>query len=164
MLASLIVLLVGFVAGYVTSGAFLRFVLVAFAPTVLLPLLLSVAVPAFAQVDFETARFERHAPAVRAAGPIDIDGVLNEEEWAGAPLLTDFIQSNPNEGMPATLRTEVRILYDDDFLYVGAVAYGDPDALVVNDLSRDFTSRSGDVFGVTVDSLPRPPERLRVPG
>ena len=71
-------------------------------------------------VDFETARFDRRLPAVRAAQPVRIDGILDEDEWAGAPLATDFIQGNPNEGMPATFVTEVRVLYDDDFLYVGA--------------------------------------------
>ena len=111
------------------------------------------AAPAAAQVDFETARFDRRVTAVRAAGPIEIDGVLGDEEWAGAPVLSDFIQSNPMEGMPATLQTEVRILYDDDYLYVGAMAHDDPDALIVSDLSRDFSSRAGDAFGMTVDSF-----------
>ena len=105
-------------------------------------------------VDFETARFDRRLPAVRASGPIVVDGVVDEAEWAGAPVATSFTQGNPFEGMPATFATEVRILYDDESLYVGAKAFDDdPDAFIVNDLSRDFSTRAGDIFGVVVDTF-----------
>lgn len=107
-----------------------------------------------APVDFETARFDRRLPAVRAAGPIVVDGVLGEEEWAGAPVASGFTQGNPDEGMPATLETEVRVLYDDESLYIGAFAFDDsPDRIIVNDLSRDFSTRAGDVFGVVLDTF-----------
>ena len=105
------------------------------------------------RVDFETVRLDRRLPAVRAAQPIRIDGILDEDEWEGAPVATDFTQGNPYEGMPATFRTEVRVLYDDEFLYVGAIAHDDPDGMIVNDLSRDFSTRAGDIFGVTVDTF-----------
>ena len=58
--------------------------------------------------------------AVFRAAPIRIDGVLDTAEWRDAPLATDFIQSRPNPGAPASQRTEVRVLYDQDALYVGA--------------------------------------------
>ena len=105
-------------------------------------------------VDFDTARFDRRLPAVRAAGPIVVDGVLGEDEWAGAPVASGFTQGNPDEGMPATLETEVRVLYDDESLYIGAFAHDDsPDGILVNDLSRDFATRAGDVFGVVLDTF-----------
>ena len=107
-----------------------------------------------APVDFETVRFDRRLPAVRASAPIRIDAVVGEEEWAGAPVATGFIQGNPDEGMPATFDTEVRVLYDDEFLYVGAIAHDhDPAAIIVNDLSRDFSTRAGDIFGVVLDTF-----------
>ena len=106
------------------------------------------------RVDFETVRFDRRLPAVRASQPVRIDGVLDEDEWAGAPLASGFTQGNPNEGMPATFETEVRVLYDDEFLYVGAFAHDDsPDDIIVNDLSRDFSTRAGDIFGIVVDTF-----------
>ena len=111
---------------------------------------------AFSQerVDFETVRFDRRLPAVRATGPIRIDGILDEDEWAGAPVASGFTQGNPNEGMPATFETEVRVLYDDEFLYVGAFAHDDsPEGPIVNDLSRDFSTRAGDIFGVVLDTF-----------
>ena len=105
-------------------------------------------------MDFETVRFDRRLPAVRATGPIRIDGILDEDEWEGAPIASGFTQGNPNEGMPATFETEVRVLYDDEFLYVGAFAHDDePDGIIVNDLSRDFSTRAGDIFGVLLDTF-----------
>ena len=63
------------------------------------------------------------APAVRAARAkvnIQIDGHLDREEWAGVIPITDFTQTDPVDGAPATERTEVYVKYDEDALYVGA--------------------------------------------
>jgi hypothetical protein len=61
--------------------------------------------------------------AARLTGPITIDGRLDEPAWAAATPITEFRQTQPLEGPPATQRTEVRILYDDDALYIGARMY-----------------------------------------
>jgi hypothetical protein len=66
------------------------------------------------------------APSVAAiprTGPITVDGVLDEEIWRSAPAATDFRQSIPTEGAAATLRTEVRFVFDDGALYIGARMY-----------------------------------------
>ena len=60
------------------------------------------------------------AQAVERSGPIAIDGRLDEAAWRSATPITRFIQTQPTEAAPATQRTEVRILYDRDALYVGA--------------------------------------------
>ena len=44
-------------------------------------------------------------------GALDIDGRLDEPDWQIAPIATDFLQYEPNEGAQASQRTEVRILY-----------------------------------------------------
>ena len=49
-----------------------------------------------------------------------IDGRLDEAAWAAAIPVTSFTQRDPDAGAPATERTEVRILYDGDAVYVGA--------------------------------------------
>ena len=62
-------------------------------------------------------------PVARAAevqGSISIDGKLLEAAWNAATPVTEMIQSSPNEGQPATQRTEIRILYDESAVYVGA--------------------------------------------
>src|SRR5689334_11513540 len=53
-------------------------------------------------------------------GAIKLDGVLDDAAWAQAAPVTDFVQKEPNEGAPPSERTEVRIVYDDTSLYVGA--------------------------------------------
>lgn len=97
------------------------------------------------------------AQASRTSEAPDIDGRLDEALWKRAELLTDFIQSQPDQGRLATERTEVRILYDDQALYVGAMLYDShPDAYVVQSLERDFPSlstRDADIFGITLDTF-----------
>lgn len=63
------------------------------------------------------------AIATRRSGPIVLDGKLDEPDWQTATPATDFRQAQPNEGRPATQRTEVRFLFDDDALYIGARMY-----------------------------------------
>jgi hypothetical protein len=58
--------------------------------------------------------------ALRVTEPIRIDGRLDEEAWSRAVPVTEFTQVVPEEGKPASERTEVRILFDGDALYVGA--------------------------------------------
>jgi hypothetical protein len=53
-------------------------------------------------------------------GAIALDGRLNEAAWQAVAPATEFRQAYPHEGDPATQRTEVRILYDADALYIGA--------------------------------------------
>ena len=63
-------------------------------------------------------------PALRS-GEVRMDGRLDEAAWAAAAPATDFLQQDPREGEPATQRTEVRFLYDEQALYVGARMYDD---------------------------------------
>jgi hypothetical protein len=63
------------------------------------------------------------ARAARRVGSITLDGVLDDSAWAAATPITEFTQVDPDEGRPGSERTEFRILYDDDALYVGARLY-----------------------------------------
>lgn len=70
--------------------------------------------------------------ALRAPGSVTVDGRLDEPAWQAATPITEFVQSQPHPGYPATERTAVRILYDDRRLYLGAMCYESaPDHLVV---------------------------------
>jgi hypothetical protein len=60
------------------------------------------------------------ASAMRRSAAISIDGRLDEEAWKSATPITELRQQRPVEGGAATLATEVRILFDDEALYVGA--------------------------------------------
>ena len=106
------------------------------------------------QIDYRTARVERMLPAVRAAGPIRIDGALDESEWAGAPTARGFIQSDPREGEPATEDTDVRVLYDADNLYFGVFAHDrEPYNILTSELTKDFNRESGDDFEIILDTF-----------
>ena len=63
------------------------------------------------------------AHAERRSGAIAIDGRLDDPAWAAAPPVTEFTQVDPAMGKPGSQRTEVRFLFDDDALYVGARMY-----------------------------------------
>ncbi len=65
-----------------------------------------------------TGQPKRTVTALRVESAIIVDGELDEEDWALAQPATDFIQQNPHTGEPTTERTEVRLLYDDENLYV----------------------------------------------
>ena len=84
---------------------------------------LAIAWPARGQTPPAAAAPARPTPrisAVRATAKIAVDGRLDEADWARAAPAKDFLQKDPDEGKPATEPTEVRILYDDDAIYVGA--------------------------------------------
>jgi hypothetical protein len=80
-----------------------------------------------------------------------IDGKINLDEWGNSVIISDFIQQIPKEGLPATEKTEVRLKYDKDFLYVAATLYtkttGD---YVISSLKRDFEFDQNDAFAITI--------------
>ncbi len=61
--------------------------------------------------------------AYRLTGPINVDGRLDEPVWQEAEAADDFTQTIPTEGEPARERTEVRVLYDEGSIYIGARMY-----------------------------------------
>jgi hypothetical protein len=63
------------------------------------------------------------AHAVRIDQAPRIDGALDDPAWALAHVISDFVQQEPQEGLPATDRTEVRVLYDHARLYIGVRAW-----------------------------------------
>jgi len=97
-------------------------------------------------------------PVVRAAEMTSIpvlDGrVLEDSAWASLIPATGFWQVQPDDGEPATQRTEVYVGYSDDALYIGVVAYDDdPDAILVTDSRRDSDLADTDSFQVVLDGL-----------
>src|SRR5207253_7313237 len=68
-------------------------------------------------------------------GPV-IDGDLNDEAWQRAPEFTAFTQHDPDDTKPATMRTSIRIVYDDSAVYFGA-KMDDPNSPTAILLRRD---------------------------
>ncbi|HKJ92116.1 MAG TPA: DUF5916 domain-containing protein, partial [Longimicrobiales bacterium] len=89
--------------------------------------------------------------AVRTTATIHIDGRLDEAAWAAATPYDHFTQIDPDEGRPASQRTVVRILYDDDALYVGTRLY-DTGKVIGRLGRRDMDLGDSDWLGVMLDS------------
>ncbi|MEP2670173.1 MAG: DUF5916 domain-containing protein [Cyclobacteriaceae bacterium] len=91
--------------------------------------------------------------ASEAVDPITIDGILDEESWQVAEMGVDFWQYWPSDSIRAKTNTEVRITYDDNFLYVGAKLYHyDGNRFIINSLNRDFQGPEIDGFHVNFDT------------
>src|SRR5262245_44519060 len=85
------------------------------------PAVLSAQVPV--AVGLSASRTVRTAPiveAVRVPMAPDIDGRIDDAAWLQARVISTFTQRDPNEGQPASEATEVRIVYDDEAIYVAA--------------------------------------------
>ncbi len=95
------------------------------------------------------------APSIMAtpfAGQVHIDGVLDEAIWQTVTPVTDFTQREPDEGEPASERTEVRVLVGPDALFIGARLFDrEPDKIRATLVRRDVVS-DFDYFIVNVDS------------
>src|SRR5215217_7274744 len=96
------------------------------------------------------------APSLRAArvqGEMRIDGQLDEAAWQQAQPATDFTQSYPHAGAAPTERTEVRVLYDDEAVYVGVRMLDEhADSIAAPLARRDATGLYSDFVHVIIDS------------
>src|SRR4051812_30931824 len=82
--------------------------------------------------------------AVRRTAPVTIDGNLGESAWAAAEPSSGMLQSYPKPGAVATDQTEVRVLYDDDAIYVGIRMFdAHPDSIAAGLARRDATAATG---------------------
>ena len=95
---------------------------------------------------------KRELAALRMTQPIKLDGVLDEEVWREATAATDFIQNRPNPGPHERHPTEVRVLYDDAAIYVGAVMHD----VSQDSIPRELTDRDNfgntDFIGIFLDT------------
>ena len=84
-----------------------------------------------------------------------IDGNVGDDPaWRDARPATGFVQTRPDEGFPASQRTEVYIGFTDDTLYIGAICYDeDPSAIIVADSRRDSNLTDTDSFQVIIDTF-----------
>ncbi|WP_373550626.1 DUF5916 domain-containing protein [Haliscomenobacter sp.] len=109
---------------------------------------LCLGLPAVAQAQHDTIQVNK------IPNPIKIDGVL-DEAWANAAVATDFWQYFPMDTSLAGNPTEVRLLYDDNFIYYVAIAKNRlPDvmgAYVTPSLRRDFRGEANDAVTFTID-------------
>jgi hypothetical protein len=93
--------------------------------------------------------------ATRIAGPLTIDGRLDERPYHEIPAITQFVQQEPHEGSPVSEKTEAWIFYDDENVYLSCRCWdSNPEAIVANDMRRDSPNiNEHDSFGVQFDTF-----------
>ncbi len=90
--------------------------------------------------------------AYRLSSPPRLDGVL-DGDWMSLEPATGFVQRLPDEGQPATERTEVRVGYTENTLYVGAICFdSQPQAIVSTQARRDGLLTETDAFELLLDT------------
>ncbi|HFB99357.1 MAG TPA: hypothetical protein ENJ53_01000, partial [Phaeodactylibacter sp.] len=84
--------------------------------------------------------------------PIQLDGVLQESAWTVAQTATDFRMHYPYDSLQASSVTTVKILFDKNNLYIGAICKNPaPTQYVIQSLKRDFDFRENDAFAIFLD-------------
>jgi len=96
----------------------------------------------------------RRAEVRRAEGKITVDGKLDEAGWAAAPTIGEILQREPKPGTAATEKTEVKLLFDSDALYIGAVCFdSEPRRIIGTRMVRDSDLGDDDKIEILVDTF-----------
>ncbi len=103
---------------------------------------------------YDTYGQKKNLQAKSISENIAIDGKLNEEIWNSAPVATDFIMLEPDNGkaIESEKRTDVRILYDNEAIYVAALLYDDPKKILREITQRDNFG-TADHFGIFINGF-----------
>src|ERR1700676_731759 len=93
--------------------------------------------------------------AIRIESNLKIDGILNEPEWTLAMPSPHFIQIDPEQGKPAHFDTKIKVLYNQDYLYVGIIAMDTlgKKAIMATDFIRDFDFLKHDLVSLAFDGF-----------
>lgn len=100
-----------------------------------------------------TAQERRSIKALFTEEPFEIDGRLLEPQWDRAEVQSNFVQNFPTDTLPATKDSSFRILYNNDFLYIGFVAQTQTDEFVTNSLQRDYRATGSDNISISIDTF-----------
>lgn len=86
---------------------------------------------------------------------ISIDGKLDEVAWENAPIATNFIMFEPDNGkpIPEGKKTEIKVLYNNDAIYIGAMMYDDEPNKILKEISQRDNFGTADIFGVFVNGF-----------
>lgn len=88
-------------------------------------------------------------------GDITIDGNLDEEIWKTVPIATDFVMFEPDNGKPIAenKKTEVKVVYDNDAIYVGALLYDDEPEKILKEIVQRDNFGACDFFGIFINGF-----------
>jgi hypothetical protein len=91
--------------------------------------------------------------ALSIANAPKLDGLLEEDSWQAAHVITNFTQRELHENQPVTEQTRVAAVYTSSSLFFGVWCFDrEPDKLVAKEMKRDFTHSSEDNFEIIIDT------------
>ena len=100
----------------------------------------------------QSGRPEVRAYRLAEGESIAVDGAPDEAAWQKAVPATNFLQRDPDNGQPATERTEVRVVFDRDRIILGVTCFDtEPNQLLGNQMQRDQSFESDDRFMFAID-------------
>ncbi|HEY8205839.1 MAG TPA: DUF5916 domain-containing protein, partial [Myxococcaceae bacterium] len=106
-----------------------------------------------AQAAVEGPGVDQKIQAARAQGPVRVDGHLDEAGWAAAPVFDAFVQRFPDVGAAPSEKTELRVLYDDQHVYIGIVCHDSEPQLIGRQLGRRDSEPASDDVAVLIDGM-----------
>lgn len=106
----------------------------------------------YAMPQKELPENRRVATAYRIDEAIRIDGTLSEKQWLKVQSANDFYQYEPFNGSYPSEQTEVKILYDDVSIYIGAALYDEEPENIFNELGKrdDADNLKADAFSILI--------------
>jgi len=91
--------------------------------------------------------------AVFIESPVKLDGILNEPAWENAEIITDFIQRGLIEGDPPSEKTEMRIIFDNNNIYIGVICFdSEPEKIIHREMKRDGDIGNDDRVSFVIDT------------
>ena len=103
--------------------------------------------------NFQPPETQLEVKVSKVKGTINLDGNLDEPDWKQTVMISDFFRREPRQGGKLKYVTEVRFLYDDKNLYIGAFCKDSIGlkGIRIQDLRRDFSWGENDIFGIALD-------------
>lgn len=98
---------------------------------------------------------QKRTTALRISESVSIDGKMDEPAWKNAPVASQFIMLEPDNGAPESndRKTEVKILYDDNAIYIGAVLYDNEPFKIEKEITQRDRFGTADHFGIFINGF-----------
>ncbi len=102
---------------------------------------------------YQVSAQKKSLNAIFTENSITIDGTVNESQWNAAPMATDFIMFEPDNGKPISpdKKTEVRILYDNNAIYVSALLFDNEPNKILKEITDRDNFGTSEHFGVYIN-------------
>lgn len=98
---------------------------------------------------------KRKISTIKTKNSIKIDAELNEADWENVPVAKDFFMMDPDNGKPEPneRKTEVKVLYDDDAIYIGAILYDNEPHTILKEITERDKDGTSDYFGAFINGF-----------